>query len=280
MVKKCMMLTISNIIKSLIKFLTLFIDKDKEEIKVAIENEPAKDISQYTEMMPYEIPSIYMSRDKRVMLPKRMALATPDTVEAIFALDEAVKNKQGVLYFSDGFRSTEAQERAHLDWKSGAKKAYSPPPGSSWHEAARAIDYDVEVMCQTISGGFPVFYDIASSIGWYFIIPTVDSNLSEAWHLEYRGDRFQDLKNSIGYKKAVQAAIRDIGFHPDDNETDDDIEMVQEMLITLGYNAGPIDGIIGKKTSAAIIAFKRHNKFMGSLELRARLYKNIELLRL
>ncbi len=273
----------SKILELLREFLSLILNRSGREARVVTKHDERfiDDVDQYTQLVPYEIPSIYMLRGERVMLPRRMAYATPDTKEAIIALNQAVHSEQGEFYLSDGFRSDEVQLRAHLDWKSGAKKAYSPPPGSSWHEAARAIDYEVKIMCKTINGGFLKFYDIASSIGWHFIIPTVDPNLSEAWHIEFRSDRFQELKNTIGYKQAVQAAIRDIGFHPDEDETDDVVEMIQEMLLALDYSVGLIDGIIGKRTSLSIMEFKRFYREGGTVtQLQKRLYKNITLLNL
>ena len=53
-----------------------------------------------------------------------------------------VVNEGGHLYLSDMFRSAVQQQKAHEDWKSGRKSAFSPPSCSSVHEAARAIDID------------------------------------------------------------------------------------------------------------------------------------------
>jgi hypothetical protein len=36
------------------------------------------------------------------------------------------------------------QLQSHLDWKTGKKSAFSPPPGGSLHEAGRALDLDLD----------------------------------------------------------------------------------------------------------------------------------------
>jgi len=207
-----------------------------------------------TTLVPYKVPSIYIVKGKRVDLPRRMAMATPDTALAIATLNRRVAEKGGVLYFSDGYRSSDMQLQAHLDYKasraSGGNRAYSPPPGGSWHEAGRADDIDVKTIHETIEGGYETFWDIAIEIGWHFVIPEPDPNAPEAWHIEFRGP-FQELKEKIGYKEACRAAIRDIGGHPDDKYDDDDVQLIQADLLMLGYDVGPVDGIVGKKSRAA-----------------------------
>ncbi len=80
-----------------------------------------------TPLVDLPILSIYKVSGQRVLLPKRMARCTPDAKRAILAIQADVESAGGRLYLSDLFRSHDMQLQAHLDWKSGKKKAYSPP---------------------------------------------------------------------------------------------------------------------------------------------------------
>jgi phosphate transport system substrate-binding protein len=50
-------------------------------------------------------------------------------------------------------------------------------------------------------------------------------------------------------------------------ETPSNIKMVQQFLNTLGYPAGPVDGIKGQKTNAAMVQFKKENGLPIDLRL-------------
>ena len=41
--------------------------------------------------------------------------------------------------------------------------------------------------------------------------------------------------------------------------TGPDVEMLQRILFSIGYNPGPIDGIFGYKTRAAVMQFQKDN---------------------
>jgi hypothetical protein len=66
-------------------------------------------------------------------LPKRMAHCTPDMLTAVRLVAADVKAAGGELILSDMYRSYDMQFQAHLDYVSGKKSAYSPPPGGSMH---------------------------------------------------------------------------------------------------------------------------------------------------
>jgi len=207
-----------------------------------------------TQLIQVEIPSIYFRNGKRVMLPKSMAKFTPDTAGAIKDISDWVRREvpgdSEHLFFSDGYRTYEMQLQAHLDWKCHRKSAYSPPPGSSFHEAGRAVDFDVPSICLHI--GYNKFYEQAKSMGWSFVIPRPQHNLPEAWHMEWRGI-YNDMVKRRSYKEAVIAAILDIDGKVDDDIADDDIQEIQMILKYLGYDPGPTDGILGKRTMQAIM---------------------------
>ena len=158
-------------------------------------------------------------------------------------MNDTVQSAGGILYLSYAFRTGMVQMRAHKDWKHGRKRAYSPPPGCSMHEAALAIDYDVETISETLFGGFEEFWDLAHEAGFTFVIPEPDPKLLESWHIEVRTNEFKKLMEARGYKAAVRAQIRACGFVVDEDQSDDWVEYIQESLIGLGHNPGPVDGI-------------------------------------
>jgi hypothetical protein len=158
--------------------------------------------------------SIY--RFHQAVLPARMAWLAPDALEAFKALEKAVNDAGGFIYLSDCFRSTLDQARARYDYLTGAsrlpernalvaeypelrnyepcngglgKKAYSPPPGLSWHEAGRAIDVDMDPKWLLIPQD--QFWKIATELGWicgarsYGDPRKVD--VPEEWHWQYEG---------------------------------------------------------------------------------------------
>ena len=74
------------------------------------------------------------------------ALRVNDTVtlqRTLYGIRDELQAQGGKLELSDLFRSYDMQLQAHLDYTSGKKKAFSPPPGSSMHESGRAFDVDL-----------------------------------------------------------------------------------------------------------------------------------------
>lgn len=202
--------------------------------------------------------SIYpVDNPQKVPLPAKMARCTPDTYNAIKALEADLKNKGGKLILSDLFRSYDMQLQAHLDYTSGKKKAYSPPPGGSMHEAGRAMDIDLSKIGVPLSE----FWTMAEVHGFYPIINTPDSKLKEAWHFDRRGSHhivyeyYQNgnAHNMSPYTAMSVSGILSIGVSVDRFKGKEDAAFIQSGLIRLGYNIGPIDGNIGHKTNTAIM---------------------------
>ncbi len=71
------------------------------------------------------VPGIYGTKGNP--LPKGMSRLTRGAAEALQRVFEDVLNEGGHLYLSDMFRSAVQQQKAHEDWKSGRKSAFSPP---------------------------------------------------------------------------------------------------------------------------------------------------------
>lgn len=210
-----------------------------------------------TPMLPITILSIYLKNNVRAPLPKRMARATPDMMRALQQVGAALEARGGNLYLSDLFRSYEMQLQSHLDWKTGRKRAFSPPPGGSLHEAGRALDLDLESLGIKLSE----FWPIAKAHGLSPIISQPISGASESWHFDCRGSHdlvYQHYKSGKGnnfdkpYTAMAASAILSIGVKVDKFARKQTEAAVQSALIRLGYNVGNIDGGLGAKTKAGL----------------------------
>ena len=208
-----------------------------------------------TELVSIEITSIYKKGNSFANLPARMAKCTPDFKEAIFSIKSDVEAAGAPLRLSDLFRDFDMQNQAHLDYKSGKKKAYSPPPGSSFHEAGRAMDIDVAALKPLGANYLEKFWQIAAKYKVVPIITEPNPGKSECWHFECRGE-FQTVRDLQGYTQAVRAAILDVGVDLKD-VTDDATAWIQGQILSYGINIGPIDGVLGKNSKAAIRDIKK-----------------------
>ncbi|MBN2486151.1 MAG: D-alanyl-D-alanine carboxypeptidase family protein [Bacteroidales bacterium] len=210
-----------------------------------------------TPLTDIQIASIYKVNKQNVLLPKRMARCTPDMHIAIKGIAAEVKNLGGRLILSDLFRSYEMQLQAHLDYTSKKKKAYSPPPGGSMHEAGRAMDIDVNAIKISLAD----FWEIAKKYGVVPIISKADKKISECWHFDCRGshqtvyDYYKTLPqpNMAPYTAMAVSAILAIDVKVDSFAAKNTEAFIQSALIRLGYSPGPIDGNLGAKSKAALI---------------------------
>lgn len=185
-----------------------------------------------------------------------MSRCTPDTAASIRAVAADLRSLGFQLRISDLFRSYEMQKQAHLDYLTGRKKAYSPPPGGSMHECGRAVDIDLG------SIGVPLkqFWDIVHAHGLLPLIDVPDSRRSEAWHFDCRGShgRVYDYARqgraglaAPPYTHMSRSGIIAIGERLD-SVPDQGVAFAQSALIRLGLDPGPIDGIPGDRTLAAL----------------------------
>jgi hypothetical protein len=210
-----------------------------------------------TPLLDIRIMSCYTDRSgARVLLPSRMAKCTPDTRRALAALSTDLAAAQGALILSDLYRSYDMQLQAHLDYTSHKKKAYSPPPGGSMHEAGRAFDLDIKALGITLAR----FWELAASHGVKPIINTPDPGLSEAWHFDCRGshgvvyDYYAAGKasNMKPYEAMAVSAILSTGVNVDRFAGREKEAALQAGLIRLGFELGNIDGLPGSRTFAAL----------------------------
>jgi hypothetical protein len=148
------------------------------------------------------------------------------------------------------------QKEAHADYVEGRKKAFSPPPGGSMHEAGRAMDIDLSSMGVQLKE----FWEIAQGRGFFPIIDAPVPSRSEAWHFDCRGSHdsvYQYVRSgkagaSIApYTQMAQSAILAIGVNLD-QVPDQGVAGLQAALVRLGLDPGRIDGVIGDRTRGAL----------------------------
>jgi D-alanyl-D-alanine dipeptidase len=195
----------------------------------------------------------------RALLPKKMARCTPDMAKAIQDASAALEAKGGHLYLSDLFRSYDMQFQSHMDWVNKRKKAFSPAPGGSLHEAGRAFDLDLA----SIKIKLADFWDIAKTVGLSPIIEKPTAGVSESWHFDCRGSHqvvYDYYRSGKGtnfakpYAAMAASAILSIGVKVDKFGANQTAAAIQSGLVRLGQDIGSIDGSIGKRTKDALAA--------------------------
>ncbi|MFZ1677108.1 MAG: hypothetical protein WBP41_06510 [Saprospiraceae bacterium] len=208
-------------------------------------------------LISIDINSIYKnSLGDLLPLPSRMALCTPDTRTGIIQIAKDLARKNGKLILSDLFRSYDMQAQSHQDYIAGRKKAFSPPPGGSFHEAGRAFDLDLSALKIELVD----FWKIAAKYGIVPIIKQPKANQSEAWHFDCRGshqivyDYYATGKgnNFNPYTASAASAILSIGVFVDAFGPNQIQATIQSCLIRLGKEIGNIDGYIGRRTQKAL----------------------------
>ncbi|SFD99571.1 hypothetical protein SAMN05518672_10481 [Chitinophaga sp. CF118] len=208
-------------------------------------------------LIPINVISIYKnSLGDLLPLPTRMAKCTPDTHTAIINTAMGLAKKGGRLILSDLFRSYDMQAQSHQDYISKKKKAFSPPPGGSFHEAGRAFDLDLSAIKISLAD----FWAIAAKSGIFPIIKQPKAGVSESWHFDCRGSHqivyqyYEDGKgtNFKPYTAAAASGILSLGVHVDAFEGNQVQAAIQSCIIRLGKVIGNIDGQIGRKTQKAL----------------------------
>lgn len=205
----------------------------------------------YEGVWKVRVPGIYGSKGDP--LPKRMSRLVLPAAKALKQAYGMITAEGGHLYISDMFRSAKAQQRAHEDWKSGRKSAYSPPPCASVHEAARAIDIDAF----DTGIGHARVREILKACGWTAIVETLTG--PECWHYEFREDLWEAYREAHGYPAMARAMKEEIGnlrALPRAKKQAREIRWLQASLNQiLGLHLA-VDGIFGDKTRAAVAQFQ------------------------
>jgi len=235
------------IVKNMMQIIFNFLNKLLARSSI-IDSESKNPSRNIVRLISVVIPSIYMVRGKRIDLPPPLNKLVVGAAETLNLMEQDVLAAGGNLYLSDAFRTHDMQLQAHLDYVNKKKKSYSPLPGSSFHEAGRAIDIDVGNLGISLAE----FWEIAGRYGWSPIIEGPNPRASECWHFDYR--EFWDIiVKYAGYKIAAKLAIMDIDIDCDP------IWIIQGHLAIQKIYEGKIDGLYGPLTEKAILSFKHNN---------------------
>lgn len=187
-------------------------------------------------------------------LPIRMSKLVMPAAVALKKVFKEVVGSGGHLFISDMFRSANQQQRAHEDWKSGRKTAYSPPSCHSVHEAARAIDIDAF----DTGIGHQRTREILNKHGWVNIVDTLTG--AECWHYEFRQKKWESYKEKHGYAAMAHAMKEEIGNLAGLRQAEAEkkaVRWLQDSLNKILQIQLRVDGIIGEKTRKAIKAFQQ-----------------------
>jgi hypothetical protein len=188
---------------------------------------------------------------------KKGAYVAPDMFDALVKLDHLVKFNKGNLYITDLYRSWEDQEQARKAFETGKKKAFVAKPGSSFHNAGRAVDISIkELNFEGMDRDLWLsnLWNIAQPLGFRPIIKLPDMDASEAWHFDYPGEEWIDVYDKLSYPEAAKCAILDIGgWNPKTGKIKLKKMFCQAQLIRLGYyEIGKVDGVFGPKTNKVL----------------------------
>jgi hypothetical protein len=228
-------------------------------------------------LVPIAVDSIYGGP-----LPARLAKLAEDAAASLEQVKLGFATKHALFRLTDAYRDPAEQAKAHNDYVTGKKTSYSPPAGSSMHEAGRAIDVDLAALIHP--GSVPAGYtlmdegdvrNVLATHSWIAIANQGDPHsvdVKESWHFEFRGP-FQKVYNetlsatknhSQAYTAMAKAAIADLSKDTAEAEKparrtlrkgDKGAEVV-ELQAALDMPLNQIDGDFGAKTEGFVFKFQ------------------------
>lgn len=190
------------------------------------------------------------------VFPARMARLHPDAAAAFL---EAEKGLGVRLRVSDMFRTAEQSLQAR------AQKAGVQPPGWSLHNYGIAIDIATDDMLKATKLTKPDLDDRMEQYGWFCHRKDGKRGM-EDWHYNYLGKgeaAAPFLKASAASTNTSAAGDAKILSLYADQLALTPVE-VQECLAHLKLYNGELDGVIGKRSKEAIMAFQRTWKLQPS----------------
>jgi hypothetical protein len=185
------------------------------------------------------------------------AVCADHTRQPLLDWRAAVAARGGTLEANSLTRTCAQQQKlrdAYVNWLNAGKP--NPPvaaankPGRSGHQGGISIDaktrnaFPKEPANQQID----LLWETGRAFGWTPIIAIPDENASERWHFDHFGD-WSTVKSHLGYETACLCTALDVGQA---GEWQSDERLVQALLLKAGFDIGEPDGILGKRSWAAI----------------------------
>jgi len=188
------------------------------------------------------------------------AVCADDARGPFLAWQAAVAAKGGTLHANSLTRTCAQQQvlrDAYVRWLNAGKPApavaAANKPGRSNHQGGRAID------ANTLNA-FPhapadqqvdLLWATGAPLGFTHIIPRPDETLSERWHFDvWLG--WSTVKDHLGYDTGCLCSALDVGQA---GEWQSDERLTQALLLYIGLDIGEPDGVLGKRSWAAIRRF-------------------------
>ncbi len=189
--------------------------------------------------------------NKETCKKSTLALCTPDTAKAILSIAAELDKQGKKLVINSLFRTYHKQEQLH-----NANPGNATKPGNSPHHSGRAFDIQTD---EELIGDLIEFRTLAKKFGVVPIYENVPiSEAKEIWHFECRGSHqkiidyyrkngFENAKLAMNHSAMLAVGVPVVKYLDCQKEAN-----IQASLIRLGYDPGPIDGIIGPRTRAAL----------------------------
>lgn len=167
---------------------------------------------------------------------------------------------------------TEAQIAVGQAWRYGRGVERNPVRAASWFQAANAggDPYGALYLGQMYEEGIDGAPDLSAAAGWYRL--AAEGGIEEAEEALARlADESEELAPPEGTAEAEDTAAPEAApapapeeepapVSPDGSVPDElgrqEIRTVQQLLAELGYEPGPVDGLMGERTAAAIRGFQ------------------------
>lgn len=218
-------------------------------------------MSKYRPLVPVD-PSIISSYGEKALFHLAGGQACDDTAAALLALCQELP----WMRVTDCFRevSTQVALRKRYDhWVAAGKptgaaydektmkNAFVATPGKSLHNAGRAVDLNTELMQRHLGAEYlDAFWPIAAKHGFTPIIARPDEGKSESWHFDHKGS-WLPVFVKYGADVGSLCCTLDVGQA---GEFQSDNRLIQALLLRAGYDIGAPDGVLGKKSCAALAA--------------------------
>jgi hypothetical protein len=181
--------------------------------------------------------------------PPSAALLHPEAADAYMKLQQETGKR---LRVSDMFRTPESSLDAMQ------RKAGVQPPGWSGHNFGFSIDVDVDRNLATFGMTKAQFDDLMKRYGWY--CHRKDSNRGfEDWHYNYFGTNGAEKPwlDACASSRVTSAGVEARIVATYGSSFTLNSVQIQTLLQKLKLYGGALDGILGPRSRAAILAFER-----------------------